>query len=118
MLCIWRLHAASNVKWKSRISLVLLILGYCFSFTFTSGNYATAQSIDIELVANNLENPVAITHAGDGSGCLFITLQCGKIVIYNGTNVLATQFLDISSLVTCGGEQGLLSVAFHPIPIM
>ena len=94
MLCIWRLlHAASNVKWKSRISLPLLFLGYIFSFTFTSSDSARAQSIALELVANNLNNPVAITHAGDGTGRLFITLQCGKIVIYNGTNVLATPFL-------------------------
>ncbi len=39
-------------------------------------------------------------------------------MIVNGTQVLPTPFLDISStgdnLVLCCGEQGLLSVAFHP----
>ena len=120
MLCIWRLiHTASNVKLIDRFFLFLIFLVYSFSFTFTSSDSARAQSIALELVANNLANPVAITHAGDGSGRLFITLQCGKIVIYNGTGVLTTPFLDITSLVKSpcnngGGEEGLLSVAFHP----
>ena len=115
MLCIWRLlHAASNVKLIDRFFLFLIFLVYSFSFTFTSSDSARAQSIALELVANNLANPVAITHAGDGSGRLFITLQDGQIVIYNGTQILPTPFLDISSLVSCCGERGLLSVAFHP----
>lgn len=65
--------------------------------------------------------PVAITHAGDGSGRLFITLQHGEIVIYDGAQVLGTAFLNISGLLpsACGGqgncgERGLLSTAFHP----
>lgn len=115
MLCIWRLlHAASNVKLIDRFFLFLIFLVYSFSFTFTSSDSARAQSIALELVANNLANPVAITHAGDGSGRLFIALQDGQIVIYNGTQILPTPFLDISSLVSCCGERGLLSVAFHP----
>jgi len=71
-------------------------------------------SIALALVASGLSSPVAITHADDGSGRLFITLQAGRIVIYDGTQVLATPFLDISSLVRCCGEEGLLSAAFHP----
>jgi glucose/arabinose dehydrogenase len=37
-----------------------------------------------------------------------------KIVIYDGTQVLPTPFLDISSLVSCCDERGLLGLAFHP----
>jgi uncharacterized repeat protein (TIGR01451 family) len=58
--------------------------------------------------------PVAITHAHDGSGRLFITLQDGRVMIHDGCVLLATPFLNISSLVQFGGEQGLLSIAFHP----
>ncbi len=71
-------------------------------------------SLSLELVATGLNRPVAITHAGDGSGRLFLTLQAGQILIYDGTQVLSTPFLDISALVSCCGERGLLSVAFHP----
>lgn len=70
--------------------------------------------MELQLVASNLTDPVAITHANDGSGRLFITQQDGKILIFDGNQILSTPFLDISDLVSCCGEQGLLSVAFHP----
>ncbi len=73
-----------------------------------------AEIIKEELIATGLKMPVAITHTGDGSGRLFIALQNGQIIIYDGTQVLPTPFLNIESLVSCCGEQGLLSVAFHP----
>jgi glucose/arabinose dehydrogenase len=75
---------------------------------------APAATIRLKGVGSGLQNPVAITHAKDGSGRLFITEQGGKIRILKGSQVLATPFLDISSRVSTGGEQGLLSVAFHP----
>lgn len=78
------------------------------------------SSISFQEIAA-VNRPVAITHAGDGSGRLFITLQHGEIVVHDGTQVLATPFLNVSGLLpsSCGtqgncGERGLLSVAFHP----
>ena len=65
-------------------------------------------------IASGLDSPVSITHAGDASGRVFITLQGGQIMIYDGTQMVAAPFLDISSLISGGGERGLLSVAFHP----
>jgi glucose/arabinose dehydrogenase len=55
-----------------------------------------------------------ITHAGDGSGRLFLTQQTGEIRVLEGDAVLDTPFLDLSGLVAGGGERGLLSLAFHP----
>jgi glucose/arabinose dehydrogenase len=63
-------------------------------------------------VAGPLGNLTGITHAGDGR--LFLTLQRGRIVIWENGAVLPTPFLDISARVICCGEQGLLSTAFHP----
>jgi glucose/arabinose dehydrogenase len=66
-------------------------------------------------IATNLDHPSVITHAGDGSGRVFIALQDGKIIIWDGTQVLPTPFLDIDPIVNSNGlEQGLLGVAFHP----
>ncbi len=72
------------------------------------------NEITFVAVANGLNNPVAITHAGDGSGRLFITEQVGRIRIHDGNELLAAPFLDISAIIRSGDEQGLLSVAFHP----
>lgn len=61
-----------------------------------------------------LSSPVDITNAGDGTNRLFIVQQGGAIRIHNGTSLLPTPFLNISSIITSGGERGLLSLAFHP----
>lgn len=73
---------------------------------------ALAQEVVLQQVTSGLQLPVAITHAGDSR--LFITQQRGTIVIWDGTRILSTPFLDITSLVACCNERGLLSVAFHP----
>jgi glucose/arabinose dehydrogenase len=73
---------------------------------------AAEPQISLQQIASGLDSPVSITHAGDSR--LFITLQDGEVVIWNGTEVLATPFLDIRNLTSKGGERGLLSIAFHP----
>ena len=73
-----------------------------------------AVAIKAEPVVTGLSSPVDITHAGDGSGRLFIILQGGRIVIFDGVQILSPPFLDITSLVSSGGERGLLGAAFHP----
>jgi len=73
---------------------------------------ASAQDVALLPIATGLNQPVALTHAGDTR--LFITEQAGTIRIYDALGLRATPFLDIRSLVLAGGERGLLSVAFHP----
>ncbi len=73
----------------------------------------------VQLIANGgLAAPVGATHAGDGSGRLFIVEQVGRIRVWNGTSLLPTPFLSLSvgpgcSTTSCG-ERGLLGLAFHP----
>jgi len=87
---------------------------FIFLFLFTLSTTAGAATIKLVKVPGNLARPVDIAVAGDGSERLFFVLQNGKIVIYNGTAVLSTPFLNITSAVSCCGERGLLSLAFHP----
>lgn len=70
-------------------------------------------------VIGGLERPVYITHAGDGSGRLFIIEQAGRIRIFQDGSLLPTPFLDITSRVRSpsssgGNEEGLLGLAFPP----
>jgi glucose/arabinose dehydrogenase len=67
-----------------------------------------------EIVASGFTRPVQVTHAGDGSGRLFVVEQTGYIRIIQNGAVLSTPFLNVSDRVTCCGEQGLLGLAFHP----
>lgn len=68
----------------------------------------------LERVVAGLRSPVHLTHAGDGSGRLFVVEQEGRVRIVEGGALRAAPFLDIASRVRSGGEMGLLSVAFHP----
>ena len=61
---------------------------------------------------------VFLTHAGDGSGRLFVVDQVGQIRIIKNGALLATPFLDLTSkIVTINAffdERGVLGLAFHP----
>ena len=61
-----------------------------------------------------LSLPVAIAHAGDGSGRLFIVEQAGRILLAGKGAPLPDAFLDITDRVRSGGERGLLGLAFPP----
>jgi uncharacterized repeat protein (TIGR01451 family) len=83
------------------------------------GNPATlaassAFTIGLELVSSGLSNPVHVTHSGDNSGRLFVIEQAGKVRVIKSGVLLAAPYLDITSLVSCCFEQGLLSIAFDP----
>ena len=68
----------------------------------------------IPVVTKDLESPVFLTHAGDGSGRLFAIEQPGRIRVLDRSVLLATPLLDITERVLSGGERGLLGLAFHP----
>ncbi len=73
-----------------------------------------AVSIALESVVDGLDSPLAVSHAGDGSGRLFVAEQGGQIRIVRDGRLVARAFLDISGRITSGGERGLLGLAFHP----
>ena len=73
---------------------------------------AAVPPLVLDPLASNLGSVTGIANAGDGR--LFLTLQAGRVVIWDGTRVLDTPFLDVSSRISCCGERGLLSTAFHP----
>ncbi len=96
------------------IALASLSLG---SLLITSplwaGNQAPLDPV-FSTIDSGFSNAVAVRHAGDGSGRLFVVEQGGRIKIIENGNTLATPFLNIDPLTNGGGEQGLLGLAFHP----
>lgn len=88
-------------------------------------NPASIQLERVPLVQPNgnpldLRRPLFITHAGDGSGRLFLVEQGGAIYVIQPETLVTTPFLDVSELVTWDAntnsytERGLLGLAFHP----
>jgi len=76
---------------------------------------AWPPTIALQQIADGFDRPLHITHAGDGSGRLFVVEKVGRIRIVRDGQVLPEPFLDITDRVgSRANEQGLLSVAFHP----
>ncbi|MBE0611084.1 MAG: PQQ-dependent sugar dehydrogenase [Dehalococcoidia bacterium] len=79
------------------------------------GTPAPLPEVTLEKIADGFARPTFVTHAGDGSGRLFVLEKQGRIRIIEDGRVLPEPFLDITSVVkSSGNEQGLLGLAFHP----
>ena len=75
----------------------------------------TTLSLDLEQLAGGLDSPVFATHAGDGSGRLFVVEKPGRIVVLGPDGQSQGVFLDLRDRVgSSSSEQGLLGLAFHP----
>src|ERR1041385_6658224 len=80
------------------------------SLLFTMASHAA--EITLQPIATGLEPPTSIASAGDER--LFITEQSGLVRVFDGTRLLNEPFADLRGLISCCGERGLLSIAFHP----
>lgn len=70
--------------------------------------------IRLEPVLAGLDAPLFVTHAGDGSGRLFVVEQGGLIRAARDGKLASRPFLDVRSKISTGGERGLLGLAFAP----
>jgi glucose/arabinose dehydrogenase len=74
-----------------------------------------AELARLLVAADGLDRPLFVTHAGDGSGRLFVVEQGGKIRVVRDGKLLPEPFLDLGErLDSSGGERGLLGLAFAP----
>jgi glucose/arabinose dehydrogenase len=74
---------------------------------------SAAPGASFEPYVNGFNAPVDVTSAPGDPSTLYVVEQPGTIKIVRNGQITGT-FLDITSRVKSGGEQGLLSVAFHP----
>jgi glucose/arabinose dehydrogenase len=98
-----------------------LLIAALIAAVLLSGEQPFAAAADppefnfgFDLVADGFDQPVQVVAPDDGSDRLFVVEQSGQIRIIQDGEVAPEPFLDIGDLVSCCGEQGLLSVAFHP----
>jgi glucose/arabinose dehydrogenase len=83
---------------------------------------AQALRVELQEVASGFDFPLYITHAGDGSGRLFIVERAGVIRIIREGRTVEEPFLDlgkngqdrVSRPAMEADERGLLGLAFHP----
>ena len=75
---------------------------------------AVPPAVRLQKLPQTFSQPVYLTAPPGDTSRLFVVEKTGKIVIIQNGARLATPFLDITSKVSTGGEQGLLSMAFDP----
>lgn len=63
---------------------------------------------------SGFDKPLYLTNGGDGSGRIFIVEQGGTVRVIRNGRVATRPYLDLSRLVSTGGERGLLGMAFAP----
>jgi glucose/arabinose dehydrogenase len=68
----------------------------------------------LRLIASGLDSPVYVTAPRSERGKLYVVEQPGVIRVLVNGRLQPQPFLDIRGMVKSGGEQGLLSMAFHP----
>jgi glucose/arabinose dehydrogenase len=80
----------------------------------SDGATAKAQVLGLRTVVSGLDSPLHVAAPRGATGRLYIVEQPGVIRLVVNGKLRSRPFLDIRPLVLSGGEQGLLSVAFHP----
>jgi glucose/arabinose dehydrogenase len=102
-----------------------LVLGACGSGSGSASQARTPAAAGVSPAAARAGG-VRLVKVGSFSAPLYVTAppgdrrrimvveQAGRIMVVRGGRTLARPFLDLRPLVTSGGEQGLLSLAFAP----
>jgi glucose/arabinose dehydrogenase len=99
-----------------RLALLLIVpalLAGCGGGSDEEAGPAAPSGYTFAQIASGFDSPVNVTTAPGRASPLYVVEQPGRIRTVQGGRITGT-FLDIRSRVVCCGEQGLLSVAFHP----
>ncbi|MDP3908769.1 MAG: PQQ-dependent sugar dehydrogenase, partial [Gemmatimonadales bacterium] len=93
----------------------LLVL-LCLGCTETPGEPPppSAGTPVLQLISAQLIEPVFATSPPGDAARLFVVEKAGRIRINRRDTLLAGAFFDIRGEIATSGEQGLLSIAFHP----
>lgn len=99
------------------VALAAAVTTSCASAAPESGQRterAGGAQARIQTFLRGLAAPVHATAPANEPGRLYVVEQAGRIRVALNGRLRAAPFLDIRNRVRSGGEQGLLSVAFHP----
>jgi glucose/arabinose dehydrogenase len=73
-----------------------------------------AAQIRTDVFASGFQSPLAFVQDPTDTNVFFVVEQAGRIRTLRNRNIEATDFLDLRSVVSSGGERGLLGLAFAP----
>ena len=102
--------------WMAGLVLISCMTG-CADNGSNQGSSPQSNSLRLQTISTNLSSPVFMTAPPNDSTRLFIVQQGGLIRVFDvvGGSLLTDPFLNVSSLLSTGGERGLLGMAFDPL---
>ena len=74
------------------------------------------RSLTLEPFVGGLDGPLDIAVRPDDPDALYVLEQVGRVRVIRDGALVDRPLLDISGMVSAGGESGLLGLAFHPDP--
>ena len=93
-------------------------LAFVTLLSCSSTSEPPAPPVDVDpalrLVTSGLNTVLYVTAPPGDPSRVFTVQQTGQIRVIRNDTLLATPFLDVSSLISLANERGLLSLAFHP----
>ncbi len=97
----------------SKVSDIAMVLMFLVLFNYRANSQIGYQTI----VDAGLTDPIDIAippnaSPANGSTRIFVAQQNGLIRLWNGSSF--SDFVNLSSVISTGGERGLLSMTFHP----
>lgn len=96
-----------NFNFKKNSMLLLVCLLTTAQISWAQPNVSFVSRI------SGLTSPMQMVNAGDGSNRIFVAEKGGAIKVYDQSFASLGTFLTVTGIVA-SGEQGLLSLAFHP----
>ena len=111
-------------RWDVRRGVLIIVAAGGLSACAASGSSAETRTAEPAASPKaaaysfrafvNASAPVHVAAPPNKRGWVYVVEQAGRIRIVVNGRYRSHPFLDIRRLVRSGGEQGLLSVAFHP----
>ena len=92
-----------------------ILLAFAFAISTLRAQPRIIDRLVLEPVITDLGFPVAVTHADDGSGRLFVATLGVEIWVWSSGTQRQQPFLDLTPLPRCcNGLSGLYGATFHP----
>jgi glucose/arabinose dehydrogenase len=92
-------------------ALAATLAGVAAAVTAASGERGALR---LQAFVGGLSSPVFVTAPAGAGNVLYVVEQGGRVRVVRNGKLQAAPFLDVSSRIVSGGEQGLLGLAFHP----
>src|SRR5215207_7331958 len=115
-----RYGATGPPAFREIFSMIRRIAFVVFAFSLAIPSLRAAfPQLKLNLICEHqIDSPVAMVSAGDGSGRMFVADQRGKIRIFRNGMLEPGTFLDLGAKLVAErpgyDERGLLGLAFHP----